>query len=237
MLRRCSLWLRTRTTCATNVNVRSFLATVFLSVSTLLAQSVTSRSGSIVYVDAAGSERQITAGHDDRRPSLSLDGRSVVFVRVTNTGPYPSQPKEKQVLESELWLADISGRTRPAVILRGSVITPDRRPLTSFFAPQFAPAGEFVYFLAEFSATSNALCRLDVSRHQASFLTGGVIRFAVLTRGVHRGQIIASMRTASVNPEQGISHPFYILDSHGRQIRRVADESADRRTGGAWRPG
>ena len=207
--------------------MRSFVAALLLSASTLLAESITSRNGNIIYVDAAGREQQITEGHDDRGPSLSLDGRSVVFVRVTKTAAYPSQPLEMQVLESELWLADISGRKRAAAILRGSVAAPDRRSLSSFFDPQFAPAGEFVYFLAEYSATSHALFRLDVSRHEAAFLTGGVIGFAVLTRGVHRGQLIASMRTASADPDRGISHPFYILDSQGRQIRRIADESAD----------
>jgi hypothetical protein len=99
--------------------------------------------------------------------------------------------------------------------------------LTAFSSPQFSPGGEYVYFLAEFSSTSHALCRVDVSRHQASFLTGGAIRFAVLSKGTHRGEMIASIRTASANAEDGYSYPFYLLDAHGKRLSRVADEPSD----------
>lgn len=134
------------------------------------------------------------------------------------------------MLETELWLADISGRTQPAAIFRGSVMPPDGRAMTVFSGPHFSPTGELVYFSAEFSATSDALCRLDISSHQALFLTGGVIGFAVLTTGLHRGQIIVSMRTAPVDPEHGYTYPFYLLDSQGRKIRKIAGESSDLRS-------
>src|SRR5512133_1986592 len=133
--------LRTRITCANNVIMRLYFA-LLLCASTLVAQRVSGRNGGIVYIDASGREQQITVGHDDRNPSLSLDGRYVVFVRVSNTAPCPSQPKETQVLESELWQADMAGRTQPAAIFRGSVKAPDGRPLTAFFDPQFSPSGE-----------------------------------------------------------------------------------------------
>jgi hypothetical protein len=190
--------------CATNVIVTLYFG-LLLCASTLVAQSVTTRNGGILYIDATGRERQITVGHDDRDPSLTLDSRFVVFVRTTKTAPYPS----------ELWHADTSGRTQPAALFRGSVSTPDGRPLMAFATPQFSPGGEYVYFLAEFSATSHALSRLDVLSHRASFLAGGAIEFAVLSEGAHRGEIIASIRTASRNPDAGYSYPFYLLDAHG----------------------
>jgi hypothetical protein len=132
-----------------------------------------------------------------------------------------------EVLGSELWLAETTGRKQPVAIFRGAVMPPDHRPLTVFFGPQLSPGGEYVYFLAEFSATAHALCRLDVSHHRALFLSGDVVQFAVLTTGVNRSRIIASMRTPPANIDDGYSYPFYLLDSHGRTMRRIANESSD----------
>lgn len=210
--------------------VRSYFAVLLLCTSTLVAESVTSRNGNILYIDGSGRERQITSGHDDRDPSLSPDGQHIVFVRASKTEPSPIHPKETRILVSELWYADQSGRMQPAVIFRGSVMPPDGRPLTVFSSPQFSPGDKYVFFLAEFSATSDALCRLDVSRHRASFLTGGAIQYALLTNGGHRGRMIASMRTTPTHPEGGYFYPFYLLDAQGRRLRRIADESADLRS-------
>jgi Tol biopolymer transport system component len=152
--------VRCTSTCAKNVRVRRFL--IFASICcapVTFAQRAAVRDGNIVFVDHAGHERQITNTGKDYEPSLSANGESVVFVRQTKVASYPSQPKEMQVLESELWLADTSGRQQPRAIFHGFVMPPDGRPLTSFFGPQVSPDGRYVYFLAEFSATSHALCR------------------------------------------------------------------------------
>src|ERR1035441_966049 len=49
----------------------------------LLAQSVSAVNGNIVFTDNRGSTKLVTAGHSDSDPSLSFDGRQIVFVRHT----------------------------------------------------------------------------------------------------------------------------------------------------------
>ncbi len=212
-----------RTPCATNVVMRLSFVALFLSASSLLAaQSVTTRNGAVIYMNASGREQQITVGHHDRDPSISLDGQFVVFFRATKkTAP--------DALEGELWRAETSGRGQPAIIARSSGIQSDCR-VTELSRPQFSPSSEWVYFLAPFAATSLALCRVDVSSHRASFLTGGAVQFVVLTEGGHRGEIIASMRTATKNFEDGLTYylyPFYLLDAQGQKVRQIADASSD----------
>ncbi len=131
-----------------------------------------------------------------------------------------------QVLESELWLADTSGRVQPKPIFRGSVMVPDGKPLTAFATPQLSPDGGSVYFLAGFAATTHALCRFDLSNGQASFLTAAV-DFRVLTTGPNRGRLIAAIRTRPEDPEQGgYSYRYYLLEPDGDKISRIADGSA-----------
>jgi hypothetical protein len=225
------------------VRLLSTILCVFLG-ATLLAQTVTSRGGRIFYRNVAGRETQLSQGPDDRDPALSLDGRSVVFVRVTKTAHYPNSPAEKHALDSEVWRASISSGALPEAILRGPIKDTGARPLTSFFGPQFSPGGDYVYILAEFAATSFALCRVDSARRTGLFLRGGVLEFRVLTAGPRKGQLIAAIRTASTKPYEsyeGYTTPYYLLDQNGRTIRRIADatsnlESLLRRYTGASEP-
>ena len=63
---------------------------------------------------------------------------------------------------------------------------------TTFQAPKFSPDGRYGYFLAEFAAPSHALWRLDLSMGNALFLTDA-IDFGGISKGVHRGQILARL--------------------------------------------
>src|SRR4051812_33957972 len=212
------------------MSLRRSLATgccVTLCMSGLLARNVSVRQGNIIFTDRAGQKHPITSTGQDYQPSLSVDGRSVVFVRHTKVVPYPGQSKEMHVLESELWLADAAGRANPKAIFRGFITPPGGQPLTSFFNPLISPDGRYVYFLAEFAATSHALCRLELSSGHASFLTGGAIEFRLLTSGAHAGWIIGSIRTLPKAVGQGYSYPYYLLAEDGRKISRIADASAN----------
>jgi Tol biopolymer transport system component len=194
--------------------------------SVLHAQRITARSGSIWSVDNDGHEKRITDSGKDYQPSLSADGRSIVFVRHTKVAPYENQPQEMQVLESELWIADAQERGEPKPVLRLPVASPDGRSLWSFFTPKFSPKGRYVYFLAEFAATSHALCRLDVSSGRAILLTDA-LDFEVIMKGPHRGQILAKIRTSGNAPDYGYTTPVYLLAPNGKKISRVAGEEAN----------
>jgi hypothetical protein len=106
----------------------------------LLPQTVSAVDGNIVSVDESGRANQITSTHLDSEPSLSFDGRQVVFVRGT-----PNRTVDTglgDIEETELWIArlDHQGVMRRAFLGHAGDFTPGpNMVMAGFSKPQFSP--------------------------------------------------------------------------------------------------
>src|ERR1700733_11666034 len=109
-----------------------------LSVSAMRAQSVASVRGNVVYHPRDGVERQLTSSGKDYDPSLSIDGRHVVFAREVRGRPDVSGTG-RFIDESHLYVVDVDLK-QPA---RAVLTQPVKQRAVSFgwlAAPQFSPA-------------------------------------------------------------------------------------------------
>ena len=193
--------------------------------SLLGAQTVTSTRGNVVFEDAGGIAHQVTDSGKDSEPSLSQDRRQVVFVRALQEAPGIGVPT---VVESELWVESIPPSGAPKQIFRGPLMMPDGRFSRAFYTPRFSANGAFIYFLADYSATSAALARLELASGKARFISPAV-EYVVLLTGRFRGFLIANIRSLSPPDDNGITYPiypYYLLTPAGKRYRRVADQDA-----------
>jgi hypothetical protein len=189
------------------------------------AQSVSVHKGNIVLRDRDGATHRITGSGRDSEPSLSADGRQMVFIRGIREIPGIGVPR---VTMSEIWMAEAGRRPEAKRLYAGPVMIPDGRSSAAFTTPKFSPDRRYIYFLSDFAATSAALCRPEVASGAARFLSAAV-DYDVLQSGPHRGFIVASRRTLSERDGLGLqhyTHPYYLLTPDGTQLERVAGEEA-----------
>jgi len=182
----------------------------------LLAESVSAVNGNVVFTDNRGTTKQITAGHSDSDPSLSLDGRQIVFVRHTanNTGIETDW--------TELWIAHLDGTEAPSRVLVGHTgdLTPGPTMLLAGFSkPQFSPDGQRVYFISAGWATSSAIHVLDVRTGKSTFLFAG-LDVDVIQHGPYSGFLIG---TTDPLTKSGRIIVYWLLDAGGRRVRRIAE--------------
>jgi Tol biopolymer transport system component len=200
--------------------LREFL--VLLTSWLAAAQTVTDEGGNLVFIDGDGSRRAITESGRDSQPSLSADGRQVVFVRALREVPGIGVPN---VMVTEIWVAGTRAPGRRRVYAR-PVTMPDGRSSQAFAAPKFSPDTRHIYFLADYSATSAALCRLDLATGTSQFLSPAH-EYDVLQSGPHKGFLVASIRSLSAPDADGnrfAIYPYYLLDPDGKREARVANE-------------
>lgn len=200
------------------------IAVIFCSL--LNGQTAAVTNGNIVIIDVNGAKHQITDEGKDSEPSLSPDGKHIVFIRALREAPGIGVPT---VVDSELWIAASSVPTTPKRAYRGPLMLPDGRFSNAFYAPKFSPSGAFVYFLADYSATSGALCRLELTSGKAQFISPAM-EYDVLRTGKYRGFLIANIRSLGPPDDDGIRYPiypYYLLTPSGKQYRRAAGPEAN----------
>ncbi len=182
----------------------------------LLAQSVSAVNGNVVFTDNRGSTKQITAGYSDSDPSLSFDGRQIVFVRRTanNTGIEADW--------AELWIAHADGPKAASRVLEGHDGNSPPGPtmlLAEFSKPQFSPDGQRIYFMSAAWGTSSAIDVLDLRTGKVTFLLPGV-DVEVIQHGTYSGFLIG---TTVPLTKQGRIIVYWLLDADGRRVRRISE--------------
>lgn len=152
------------------------------------AQSVSADSGNIFLTSASSESRtQLTRSGLDTQPSLSIDGKAVVFVRRTPGRTVKSAVGDVEVTEIRTMAADGSGER---LRLRGRAGEP---VLADFQNPAFALDGSRIYFESVAGATSPAVYALDFATGRARFLCLGAIA-EVVPKGKYAGDLIVVQR-------------------------------------------
>jgi hypothetical protein len=185
------------------------LLLVFFS-GALAAQSVSVRGGNIVYTDSHGAERQLTKSGRDREPSLSPDGRLVVFARETDQTSLSMGGV--RIKANELWIISASGNKLERVLAPPKTINGGE--YSNFSSPKFAPDNNAIYFLVQKWATSFELERLSLTDQTLRTVTHA-IEFKVVAEGRWKGHLIVQQRRFSV---RGYNYYWYWLyDTDGTE--------------------
>ena len=190
---------------------KRFAMLLLLSAVLLSAQVAVERGGNIV-VTGHG-DRQLTSSGQDCDPSLSADGQLVVFVHRSSEGHTSCRP-EQQEQDSELWVADASGKKPPQRVLSGPVEVDGRR-FKEFSSPRIAPTGDYVYFLVRYAPTTWALVRLSLGDHSVRFIAVA-LEFQLVGRGNYAGDLIIQQRRPYANA--GYYTWYWLFDPNGKEM-------------------
>ncbi len=189
-----------------------------------LAQIATERHGDIFFSDKAGITDQITSVGKDYDPSLSADGKIIVFAREGVQVLDLNAPKIGALTTtSQLWTASTTGTTAPKLIVDGTTELGDRK-FYSQHSPHLSPDCSLVYFLVDFAATTSAIVRFDL-KTKSAFLIGTALQFSVVPKGKYRGFLVAQRRKEKLAP--GYYDWFWLLDSGGNEIAVIGMDEGD----------
>jgi dipeptidyl aminopeptidase/acylaminoacyl peptidase len=172
------------------------------------------KDGNIVIRSRNGEVRAITTSGRDSDPSVSCDGRRIVFVR--KTGQYPGANGGIPADKTQIWLADLSAPApAPHIVFDAPVEFRGYRSYW-FASPKLSPAGNAVYFLVpEYASSSPGLYRLDLVTGQVRFLALA-LEFWIVPKGLFGGDLIIHQYPMLIGG--GHYDVYNMIDSSGALI-------------------
>jgi len=195
-----------------------------LAASVFFGQSVSEIDGSIYLIEKGTVRRQITSSGEDSDPSLSPDGKTVVFAR---RAPGPAYPPQSDCLPATtLWAVGLSQPPlHPRLVFAGPVrdVTGERT-FNHFSSPQLSPDGRYPYFLVNYATTSHAIYRFDLKTKSTQFISMGN-GYRVVPSGHCQGFLIASIRKVTLS--QRIFYWYWLLTPEGKEVGLIGPEDID----------
>jgi hypothetical protein len=171
----------------------------------------------IVYTDAEGKDRKLTASGGDE-PNLSSDKRSVVFLRKLN---------QNHQNNTEIWTVQTDGSG--ARLLYNKDVRWNGRgcPSSTFRSPQWSDDGRSVYFVSDCTLMTGALWQLDVASRAVRPLISDAVMYGVIRTGRFKGYLLANKRTTLSADGCDDSYPvylFFLFTADGKVLQQVGDE-------------
>jgi hypothetical protein len=202
--------------------MKACLVSVFLLLPVQsVGPKVGTNDGNIFYISADGRSIQITSEGLDSAPSLSCDGRRVVFVR--RTPGYVIDTGLGDVEDNEIWVASIGGNEKPLKVFRGHAggfNISKNLVVAGFERPQFSADGRKIYFVATTWATSSAVHVLDLSTGRNQFLESGH-SVEPICSGQYKGYIIIDR---DILPRGGGRYDeYWLFDPNGHRLKAIGD--------------
>lgn len=196
-----------------------FLVLVLLALPALArGPTVVAEQGHIVLVEASGKKRKLTASGQDSEPSLSPDGKAIVFVR-KGSGPKLAAASG-EVEANELWWMSTSGG-KPRRLVSSAAHDDPKKFLGALQSPQFSPDGKTVFFLSAAWATSSAVHKVDVATGKVRFVAAGN-SLELIPHGEYQGRLIVQMHKYFLGG--GSYDWFWVLEPDGREVGPIGEE-------------
>src|ERR1035441_4377850 len=139
----------------------------------LLGQEVAARGGNIYYVDGHGVTRQLTTGGMDSDPSLSCDGRTVIFVRTTLIPAGFEEPTNPLPKRTQIRMVGVMSEVESALIFDDPVVV-GKSKYATFSEPRLAPDNRHAYFLIHYAVVEFGLVKLDLETRRARMISGAL---------------------------------------------------------------
>ena len=177
---------------------------------TLAAENVRLVNGDILLTLQNKQEIQITHDGLNREAVLSPDGSKIAYLRGVSSD------------KTELVVVEVGAAgVRPILTLIGPIpVRVGRLPLRGALA--WSPDSESVYFLLEFSSTSNYIGRLTVASGKVRGLCDAISYF-VLQHGKYAGKLVALKRRHTL---VSVWDWYWLIDETGAEIGPIGDREA-----------
>ena len=191
------------------------LLSLLCSALSIWGQNVDVRAGNIFYTDAAGTSRQITFSGIDAGPTLSFDGKQIIFVRQTSTPAGFEEPTDLHPMRTQIWIADVNG-ANPKMVFGGPVVVGKSRYAT-FSEPRLAPDNNRAYFLIHYAVVQFGLVRLDLNTGKVRMISGS-LDWEIVGTGRYAGDLVVQKRKAYPG---GFSNSFWLISPDGIELGYV----------------
>jgi dipeptidyl aminopeptidase/acylaminoacyl peptidase len=185
----------------------------------LRAQNVTEEKGNIVFTGADGLQKQLTDTGHDSAPSLSPDGKLVVFVRDTPDKIVATGSGD--VSATELWIVGSDGK-KPTVLIRGRDSQDPKQVIGGIAGAQFSPDGHRLYFVSASTATSGAVHTIDLPTKKERFFTDGS-GLEVVPNGDYKGYLLIQKHKYWIGG--GAYDWFWLVKPDGKEVGPVGDNT------------
>jgi hypothetical protein len=174
-------------------------------------------NGAIILVSPSGAERKLTRGPSDSDPSVTPDGKHVVFVRNFQGSRLPpsAQPRPQSIRSEILRVGFDGGQLE--VLFSGRV-----RFKQFAYDTYSSPKGRYLYFLVPLEAVSDGLVRLNLATGDLLVIMAAQ-RIVVLDKGRYKGFLIVQRR---IQGSEGAAYPFWLLTPAGHPVRQIGNDDA-----------
>ena len=158
--------------------------------------SVFSKQGNVLLKDSNGAVQMLTTSGRDNFPSLTCDGKRVLFARHDASDEFHTQ----------IYAMDLASRA--TTLIFAGPVSYHGEQIQYLADPQFDERDRVLYLVARTSVTTGVIFAVDLETKKASEVAEG-IGFTLVSRGKHASELVAYQRRLSITDEVYYVHWLY----------------------------